>query len=477
MTIFSKYVIIALYDYIYKELVSIMDDGCSLSMTSEGRLCLLQTNFDLNGIFEVVSDNGITILFLVILLALSAFFSSSETAITAVSKLRVKAMADNDVRHAKTALKLISNFDRSITTILVGNNIVNIAMSSFSTVLAIHLGMHPAVMTLIVTVTVILFGEVLPKALAKELGEGYTLKIAAPLNLIGLLLTPFSALFTLISRLVTKLFSKKQEPTVTEDDVIDIIEDMEEDGSIDSDESRLLYSAFEFSEVSVADILTDRRDVLSLNINSTEQEVLDMVKTTPYSRIPVYRGELDNIIGVLRTREYLESYLLGHSPDLRTLLDTPLFVTPESKIDELLSDMKRLHKPFAVVKTRSGRIVGIVTMEDMLEELVGEIWDENDKIEDKFRQIDDKTFEVSADLSVVSAFEMMDYDDYDRDECGHYTLRKWMGRLLGRVPSVGSRCSYRRLDITAEKVFRGRLISLTFKVNDAPEDDDREDEQ
>lgn len=454
-----------------------MDDGCSMNLTSEGRLLLLNKMFESSngeGIINLLSQNLGTIIFLFVLLLLSAYFSSSETAITAVSKLRIKAMADNNVRPAKTALKLINNFEKSITTILVGNNIVNIAMSSFSTILAIHLGVPIAVMTICVTITVILFGEVIPKALAKEFGETYTLKIAPSLALVGLILTPISALFTLISRLVTKLFAHEEEPTVTEDDLIDIIEDMEEDGSLDSDESRLLYSAFEFSDVSVNDILTDRRDILSIDFSLPEEEILNIVKNSSYSRLPVYSGELDNVIGVLRIREYLESYIMGHSPDLRALLDTPVFVAPETKIDELLSDMKRLRKPMALVKNRSGRIIGLVTMEDMLEELVGEIWDENDKIEEKFRQIDDNTYEVSADLSVVSAFEMMDYDDYDREECGHYTLRKWVGRMLGRVPSVGSNFTYRRLDVTAEKVFRGRLISLTFRISEPGNEDEKE---
>ena len=443
-----------------------MDDGCSLSMTSEGRLCLLQTSLNNEGFFDALSQNTGTIIFLLVLLAFSAFFSSSETAITAVSKMRIKAMADNNIRSAKTALKLMNNFDKSITTILVGNNIVNIAMSSFSTLLAMHLGISVAVMTLCVTVAVILFGEVLPKALAKEIGEPYTLKISGLLNFVGVLLTPVSALFSLISRLVTRLFAKTQEPTVTEDDVIEIIEDMEEDGSLDFDESRLLYSAFEFSDVSVVDILTDRRDIIGIDYSLSSDEILDIVRNSPYSRLPVYRGELDNIIGVLRTREYLESYLKGNSPDLKALLDTPLFVSPEAKIDEILAHMKHIRKPIALVKNRSGRIIGLVTMEDMLEELVGEIWDENDKIEEKFKQIDENTFEISADLSVISAFEMMDYEDYDREECGHYTLRKWVGRMLGRVPSADSHFTYRRLDITVQKVFRGRLISLTFKINE-----------
>ncbi len=458
-----------------------MDDGCSFSMTSEGRLCLLSANLlkteNTEGLWSLLSQNAGTIIFLLVLLLFSAYFSSSETAISAVSKMRIKAMADNNVRSAKTALKLMNNFDRSITTILVGNNIVNIALSSFSTLLALHLGVPVAVMTLVVTITVILFGEVIPKALAKEFGEGYTLKIAGSLNFIDIILTPISAVFRLISRLVTKLFAGEEEPTVTEDDVIDIIEDMEEEGALDSDESRLLYSAFEFGDVSVNDILTDRRDIVSIDIDLPDDEVLNIVKNSSYSRIPVYKGDLDNTIGILRIREYLESYLQGHTPDLRTLLDTPIFVTPETKIDELLADMKKLRKPLALVQTRSGRVIGLVTMEDMLEELVGEIWDENDKIEDKFRQLDDNLFEVSADLSVVSAFEMMDYDDYDRDECGHYTLRKWVGRMLGRVPSVGSTFSYRRLDVTAEKVFRGRLISLTFRINEASDENEKEGEE
>lgn len=447
-----------------------MDDGCSFNLTSIGLPHLADkvvNPANEQGLFDLLAQNSGTIIVLFVLLCFSAFFSSSETAITAVSKMRIKAMADNEVRHAKTALKLINNFDKSITTILVGNNIVNIAMSSISTLLALHLGISVTVMTLCITITVILFGEVIPKALAKEFGESYTLKISGPLRFVQTLLTPISALFTFISGLFAKLFTRENEPTVTEDAVMEIIEDMEEEGALEKDESRLLYSAFEFGDVSVIDILTDRRDILSLNALISKEDILKIVKNSPYSRLPVYKGELDNIIGVLRTREYLESYLQGNSPDIFSMLDTPLFVRPDTKIDELLADMKRMRKPFALVKNRSGRIMGLVTLEDMLEELVGEIWDENDKIEDKFRKIDDSTFEVSADLSVVSAFEMMDYEDYDRDDCGHYTLRKWAGRMLGRVPTVGSVFSYSRLDVTVQKVFRGRLVSLVFHINEA----------
>lgn len=440
-----------------------MDDGCSRLWN----LLSVDTGFSLT---DFIGNNAGLLFAVLALLLFSAFFSSSETAITAASKVKIKAMSDSGNKTAKTAFRLMDNFDRSITDILVGNNIVNLAMGSISTLLAIHLGISPTLMTVCITIIVILFGEVIPKALAKEIGERYTLKIATPLKFVSVILTPISALFGLISKLLTLLLVKEDEPTVTEEDVIEIIEDMEEDGSLDSDESRLLYSAFEFGDVSVSDILTDRRDILAIDANLSNNEILNIVKTSPYSRLPVYKENIDNCIGVLRIREYLESYLEGNNPDLRSLLDTPLFVATDTKIDELLSDMKRIHKPFALVRTRAGRIIGVVTMEDMLEELVGEIWDENDKIEDKFREIDEFTFEVSADLSVVSAFEMMDYDDYDRDECGHYTLRKWMGRLLGKVPSVGSACTYRRLEITAEKVFRGRLISLRFKITPPSEE-------
>ncbi len=454
-----------------------VDDGCSLSLISEGRLCLLKVTEGNVGFLDLISQNAGMFFALLALLCLSAFFSSSETSITAASKIRLKAMADSNIKSAKTAYKLVDNFEKTITPILVGNNIVNIAMGSIATLLAIRLGVDPIVMTICVTVTVILFGEVIPKALAKEIGEKYTLLIAPWVRIVSILLAPISALFNLISRFIGWIFANDAEPTVTEDDVIDIIEDMEEDGALDSDESRLLYSAFEFSDVAVMDILTDRRDIVAIDIASSDDEILSIVKKSPYSRIPVYRGDLDNVIGILRIREYLESYLLGHSPDLKTLLDAPLFVTPETKIDELLADMKKIHKPLALVKTRSGRIIGLVTMEDMLEELVGEIWDENDKIEDKFKELDDGTFEISADLSVVSAFEMMDYDDYDRDECGHYTLRKWVGRMLQKVPSVGSSFTYRRLEVTASKVFRGRLVSLNFKIIPPLPEEEKEDNE
>lgn len=451
-----------------------MDDGCSM-ITTEGRLCFLQANSI--GFLDFIKGNSGILFLMLALLFFSAYFSSSETAITASSKVRIKAMAESGDKRAKNAFRLMDNFDTSITTILVGNNIVNLAMGSLSTILAIHAGVSATVMTLIVTAVVILFGEVIPKALAKEFGEKYVLKIAGSLKLVSTILLPISALFNLITRGVTRLFTKESEPTVTEDDVIDIIEDMEEDGSLDSDESRLLFSAFEFGDVAVSDIFTDRRDMVCIDYAWSDEEILSTVKTSLYSRLPVYSGDLDNVIGILRTREYLESYLLGRTPDLKSLLDTPLFTEPEAKIDELLADMKKLRKPLALVKNRSGRIVGLVTMEDMLEELVGEIWDESDKIEDKFKQVDDNIFEISADLSVVSAFEMMDYEDFDRDECGHYTLRKWVGRMLGHVPSVGSEFTYRRLNIKAEKVFRGRLISLIFTVNEPSDDDERQGDE
>lgn len=452
-----------------------MDDGCN-SMTSEGRLWLCNTLSVQSGkFFDLVSENFGTILLIIVLLFFSAYFSSSETAITAISRVRIKAMADTGDRKAKIANRLISNFEKTFTTILVGNNIVNIAMASFATVLALRLGIDEAIMTTVITVVVIIFGEILPKALSKQLGEKFTLLVSPSLSFISFVLTPVSLLFTLISKLMTKLFAKHDEPSVTEDDVIDIIEDMEEEGSLDSDESRLLYSAFEFGDVSVNDIFTDRRDMVYINIEMTDEEILETVKNSAYSRLPVCKGDLDNTVGILHTRDYLESYIGGNTPDIWELMLEPYFTSPETRVEDLLSSMKRLKKSLALVRSRSGRVIGIVTLEDMLEELVGEIWDENDKIEEKFREIDENTFEISADLSVVSAFEMMDYDDYDRDECGHYTLRKWVGRMLKRVPTQNTEFSYRRLDIKVARVFRGRLISLVFTVN-PPEITDEETE-
>ena len=212
-----------------------MDDGCS-SMTSEGRLWLWNL-CDVQGvnITDAISENAGTIVLLIVLLFFSAYFSSSETAITAISRVRIKAMADNGEKNAGIANRLINNFEKTFTTILVGNNIVNIAMASFATVLALHLGIDSAVMTTVITVAVILFGEIIPKAISNQLGEKFTLIVAPSLNIISFVLTPVSIVFTGISKLLTLIFAKKEEPSVTEDDVIDIIEDMAEDGALDSD--------------------------------------------------------------------------------------------------------------------------------------------------------------------------------------------------------------------------------------------------
>ena len=453
-----------------------MDDGCN-SMTSEGRLwfCneLLVQNENLT---RALSENAGTIVLIVALLLFSAFFSSSETAYTAISRVRIKAMAESGDKKASVANRLLNNFEKTFTTILVGNNIVNIAMASFATVLALHLGISEAAMTAVITVLVITFGEIVPKALAKQFGEKFTVTLAPTLNIISFILTPVSLIFTGISKLLTLLFAKKEEPSVTEDDVIDIIEDMAEEGALDSDESRLLYSAFEFGDVTVNEIMTDKRDILYIDAEMSDEELLETVKKSPYSRLPVFKGDTDNVIGFLRTKDYLAEYISGNTPDLWKIMKEPLFVSPETKVEDLLSALKGQKRALAIVKTRSGRILGVVTMEDMLEELVGEIWDENDKIEEKFRQTGENTFEISADLSVVSAFEMMDYEDYDRDDCGHYTLRKWAGKMLLRVPTPDSTFSYRRLDVTVGKVLRGRLVSLNFTINEPPCDEETEGE-
>ncbi len=453
-----------------------MDDGCN-SMTSEGRLWFCNVlSVQNENLTTALSENAGTIVLLVALLLFSAYFSSSETAYTAISRVRIKAMAESGNKNASIANRLLNNFEKTFTTILVGNNIVNIALASFATVLALHLGISEAAMTAIVTGLVIAFGEIIPKALAKQFGEKFTVSLAPTLNIISFILTPVSLIFTGISKLLTMLFAKKEEPSVTEDDVIDIIEDMAEEGALDSDESRLLYSAFEFGDVTVNEIMTDKRDIIYIDAEMSDEEILETVKKSPYSRLPIFKGDTDNVIGFLRTKDYLAEYVKGTKPDIWKIMKEPHFVSPETKVEDLLSSLKGQKRALALVRSRSNRILGIVTMEDMLEELVGEIWDENDKIEEKFKQTGENTFEVSADLSVVSAFEMMDYEDYDRDDCGHYTLRKWAGKMLLRVPTTGSVFSYRRLDVTVGKVLRGRLLSLIFTVNEpTPEETEDED--
>jgi len=324
-------------------------------------------------------DPASCILYIFFLLC-SAYCASAETAFTAVSKVRLRTMADKGDKRAKKALWVCERFDKTLTTILIGNNVFHAACASLSALLVLRQFDEESVIygTLITTLIVYLFAEMIPKSLAKARSEEIALLFAGSMVFFVKLLTPVSALFSGISRLLSKFFSSGNTATVTEEDLINIIETIEDEGVLEPEQQELLNSAMEFREKKAADIMIPIEYVISVSSTMPLKELAEMVKTSPYSRLPVYEGSEDNIVGILPANLFLSQYVAGNPILLRKLLLKPYVFDSQTEISVLLQRMRlnKLHMVFVTDETKAK--VGIITMEDLLEELVGDIQDESD---------------------------------------------------------------------------------------------------
>ena len=317
-----------------------------------------------------------------LLLVCAAFFAVTETSMASASRSRIKASAERGDFRAKKTLYVLDNFDLAISTLLICTNIVHIAAASIVTLAVTRKWGVSAVSisTIITTVVVFFAGEMLPKSVAKKYSDTLALSCAPVLCFFMKLFAPLSKLLTWIGQAAAKLTPGDSQISVTEDELYDIIEDMTEEGSLDEDQGDLISSALQFGDVTVESVLTPRVDIVAININSSHAELLSLIKSTNHSRLPVYEGSIDNIIGVLQIRKYIKAYLrLGENLDIKPMLDEVLFVHQSTNIDELLPILSRRKLNIAVVTDNYGGTLGIVTVEDILEELVGEIYDEEDK--------------------------------------------------------------------------------------------------
>ena len=313
----------------------------------------------------------------IVLLFCAMYFAVTETAMASVSRVRIKTAADRGDTRAKNALYLLDNFDRAITTILIGTNIVHISVAAIVTVAVTRRwGLNAVSLSTIITTVVVFFaGEMLPKSLGKKYNEKLLLGCAGSMRVLMKLFAPLSALLTAIGQGAAKLTRGDGEISVTEDELYDIIEDMTEEGTLDSEQGDLISSALQFGEVTVESILTPRVDLAAIDLGDDLEKILADVRGQNHSRLPVYEGTIDNIVGVLQIRKFIKAYLhMGKNTDLRPLLDEPFFVHQSTNIDELLPMMAKGKKNIAIVTDNYGGTVGIVTIEDILEELVGEIW-------------------------------------------------------------------------------------------------------
>ena len=394
------------------------------------------------------SDSTTYILILVILLFLSAYFSASETAFLSINRIRIKNLADDGNKRAKLTIKLYENYDKVLSSILVGNNLVNIAAASIATILFIkHFGKSgSAISTAVMTILVLIFGEITPKTIAKEKADSFAMGTAPLLNAIVIILTPINYFFALWKKLLSKIFKFSKDNAITEEDLLTIVEEAEQDGGIDSEESELIRSAIEFNDLEATDILTPRVDVVAVSHNDSVDKVSKTFIETGFSRLPVYENTIDNIIGIIHQKD-LYIMLSKDENDLNSIIKPPIFANESIKLNSLLKTLQKNKSHIAVITDEYGGTIGIVTLEDIIEELVGEIWDEHDEIIEDFVALGDNKYRILCSANLNEMFEYFDIDE----ESDISTVGGWVWEQLQKIPEVGDSFTYGKLQVKVTK--------------------------
>lgn len=406
-----------------------------------------------------------TIIALVFLVLCSAFFSASETAYTSLNLVRMKRMAaDGDARAAKV-LKLAERYESLLSSILIGNNIVNILASSLATVLFVRaLGNKGVtVSTLVITVVILLVGEVTPKNIAKEHAETIAMKFYPVLFALTKLFTPLNWLLGCWQKLIGKVVKPAEDRGYTEEELITIVEEAENEGGIDAHESELIKSAIEFTDVDVEEILTPRVEIQAMELGASDDEISDLFQESGYSRLPVYQETVDNIVGILHEKDFYANR--GKVP-VRELMSTPTYVMQNTKVSDLLKLLQKTKSHMAVVVDEYDGVQGIVTMEDILEELVGEIWDEHDEVVEEYRALPDGGYLVDGGANLDDMLELFDiHKEYDP-----VTVNGWVREELGRFPKAGDSFECDNLIVTVEKAEKRRATEVRVVPKPAEEE-------
>ena len=414
-------------------------------------------------------DSWLSLILIFVLLIMGAYFASSEIALSSVNKIRIRLLADKGDRGAKNVQYILDHFDKALSTILIGNNLSHILASSITTVMAARLWGTDAVAatTLVLTVIVFFFAELLPKSIAKKYSEHFSQTIAGSLILFMRLCKPFSFLLTAIGNAAANLMGGKGD-AVTEDEFYDMVENIAEEGSLEAEKGELVQSALSFGDHTVGDILTVRVDVEAIDDSDTVDEIIERIRAVRHSRMPVYHESIDNVVGVLSCRKYVKAYLReGDRVDIRQVMDPPFFIHSSTEIADLLPAMNRRKASMAIVTDDYGGMEGVVTMEDALEELVGDIWDEDDEVVESFVQVDENTWDVDASMSIDDCFDRMGYEDYNEDEVAHKNMVSLAYAAFDTIPHEGESFSYQDLTITVLKMDKRRILTLRVHREEA----------
>lgn len=413
-----------------------------------------------------MDSNTFSIIFVIVLVGLSAFFSATETAYSSLNRIRLKNYVNSGDKRAKRTIKISEDYDAALSAVLIGNNIVNIAAASVGTIICTNIfgASGVAISTIIMTIVVLIFGEVIPKSLAKEHPENFALAVS---GILALLITVFKPIIWVLMKiklfLTSKLVKKNSNPSVTEEELKYIIEEIEDEGVLDEHESELMQSALDFNGITVSEILTPRVDVAAIDITEDPEIIREIIFSEGYSRIPVYDKTIDNVVGVLNQKDFFKAYIKHRDVDIKPLLQGAIFVPPKKHIAELLKEFQKLKLHMAVVTDQYGGTLGVITLEDIIEELVGEIWDESDEVVDDIVMVTLNKYRVNGDMNVYDLFEHIEIDDTNYDGQSQ-SVGGWALEIFEKIPEVGDDFDYENLHITVETVQDQRITSFIVTV-------------
>ncbi len=418
-------------------------------------------------------DTMQSVIVMVILVLMSAYFSATETAFSSLNKTRLKTMIEKGNKRAELAFSLAENYDKLISSILIGNNVVNIALASLGTVFFVKFYQESgaAISTLVITIVVLIFGEISPKTIAKNSPEKFAMFSASIIRIFIWILTPVNFVLSGCPKLISKILKIEDDGKMSSEELLMLVEEVQQDGSIDDDEGDLIKNAIEFTESDAEEILTHRVDIEAVPLTADKQEIADKFFETRFSRLLVYEENIDNIVGVIHLKDFYNENGITDKA-ITDIMTKPVFIQKNEKLNDLLKILQKNKSHIAVVIDEYGGTLGIVTMEDILEELVGEIWDEHDEVVETFKQTGENTYLVDCSENMDEFYEFFDIEE--DEEAESISVGGWVMEQLGKIAEIGDTFEYENLCIKITEIDSHRVMQIEVLVNEKESDDEEE---
>ena len=414
-----------------------------------------------------MEDSISSILILVLLITMSAYFSATETAYSSLNKIKLKSIANKGNKKAKLALELSEKYDSVISTILIGNNIVNIATASLATVLFTKLlgSSGVTVSTIVMTILILIFGEISPKSIAKDIPESFAIVSAPLLNAFCIILKPVNNLFCLWKKILSKVFKIQKHSGITEDEILTIAEEAENEGGINPQQLEIIKSAIELNDQEVIEAFTPRVDMVAIKDSCSKEELLNLFIESGFSRIPVYHDNIDNVIGIINEKDLINIVVNNKNEEISSIIKPLNVIQPHMKLSQLLKVLQNNKSHMALIADEYGGTMGIITLEDILEELVGEIWDEHDKVVNDIEKIAEDEYIVRGNANIEKVLEEFDLEE----EFEVNSVNGWVMQQFGKIPKVGESFEYKNLKIVVQKATKRCVLEIRITVNEPME--------